>query len=48
MKLRVRPSRRRFLTRAVSAAGVLTLSGCDALSRTTWFPRLLGDRKSVV
>src|SRR5271166_5097368 len=42
MKLRARSSRRRFLGRVAAAAGTLALSGCDALSRTEWFPRLLG------
>src|SRR3989454_6104613 len=42
MKLHARPSRRRFLARTVGAAGALALSGCDALSRTEWFPSVLG------
>ncbi|MDQ2963084.1 MAG: molybdopterin-binding protein [Pseudomonadota bacterium] len=42
MKLHARTSRRRFLARTVGAAGALALSGCDALSRTEWFPRILG------
>jgi DMSO/TMAO reductase YedYZ molybdopterin-dependent catalytic subunit len=42
MKLHARTSRRRFLARTVGAAGALALSGCDALSRTEWFPRVLG------
>jgi DMSO/TMAO reductase YedYZ molybdopterin-dependent catalytic subunit len=42
MKLHARPSRRRFLARTAAAAGALVLSGCDALSRTEWFPRVLG------
>ena len=42
MKLRDRTSRRRFLTRSLSAAGALVLAGCDALSRTEWFPNVLG------
>ncbi len=35
-------SRRRFLARAVAAGAALLLSGCDRLSQTDWFPRLLG------
>jgi len=35
--------RRRFLTRAIQVAGVSILVGCDALSRSDWFPRLLGS-----
>src|SRR6266496_5992880 len=42
MKLHARTSRRRFLARTVGAAGALALSGCDALSRTEWFPSVLG------
>ena len=42
MKQRVELSRRRFLARAFGAAGVLGLSGCDALSNTEWFPEVLG------
>jgi len=34
--------RRRFLARAAAAAAGLVLSGCDRLSRTEWFPRVLG------
>lgn len=42
MKKRAELSRRRFLARAVGATGALALSGCDALSRTEWFPKGLG------
>jgi DMSO/TMAO reductase YedYZ molybdopterin-dependent catalytic subunit len=42
MRPQAKASRRRFLARSVGAAGALALSGCDALSRTEWFPRLLG------
>ena len=34
-------NRRRFLARALGGAAALTLAGCDRLSRTEWFPRLL-------
>ncbi|HQR12757.1 MAG TPA: molybdopterin-binding protein [Casimicrobiaceae bacterium] len=33
--------RRRFFARATAAASALVLSGCDRLSRTQWFPRVL-------
>ena len=33
--------RRRFLARAAAAASALVLAGCDRLSRTEWFPRVL-------
>ena len=42
MRLHAKASRRRFLARASAAAGALVLSGCDALSQTAWFPRVLG------
>src|ERR1700682_81526 len=35
-------SRRRFLGRLLSAAGAAMLAGCDAASRSAWFPKLLG------
>jgi len=41
MKKRAELSRRRFVARIVGAAGALSLSGCDALSRTEWFPKIL-------
>jgi DMSO/TMAO reductase YedYZ molybdopterin-dependent catalytic subunit len=41
MKLLASNSRRRFLGRAVGAVGALAVSGCDALSRSEWFPKLL-------
>jgi DMSO/TMAO reductase YedYZ molybdopterin-dependent catalytic subunit len=34
-------SRRRFLGGALSTACAALLAGCDALSRTQWFPRIL-------
>jgi DMSO/TMAO reductase YedYZ molybdopterin-dependent catalytic subunit len=37
-----RNDRRRFLARVLTGAGALALAGCDRLSRTEWFPRLLG------
>jgi DMSO/TMAO reductase YedYZ molybdopterin-dependent catalytic subunit len=42
MKLHARTSRRRFLARTAGVAGAFALSGCDALSRTEWFPSVLG------
>lgn len=40
--------RRRFLLRAMAGAGALVLSGCDQLSSSKWFPKLLsaGERLS--
>jgi len=41
------PSRRRFLARASGAVGALVLSGCDALSRSEWFPKLLAAGEAL-
>ncbi len=35
-------TRRGLMKRLVAGAGILVLSGCDRLSQTTWFPRVLG------
>ncbi|HEY3181059.1 MAG TPA: molybdopterin-binding protein [Casimicrobiaceae bacterium] len=35
-------SRRRFLSRALGAAGALFLAGCERLSESEWFPKVLG------
>ena len=34
--------RRRFLHHALTAAGAALLAGCDRLSRSEWFPKVLG------
>ncbi|MEO8136301.1 MAG: molybdopterin-dependent oxidoreductase, partial [Betaproteobacteria bacterium] len=34
-------SRRRLLVRGAAAAGALMLAGCERLSRTDWFPKIL-------
>jgi len=34
--------RRRFLARTLGAIGTLALGGCEKLSRSEWFPRVLG------
>jgi len=39
--------RRRVLTGAVQAAGLLLLAGCDNLSRSDWFTSLLGKAERV-
>jgi DMSO/TMAO reductase YedYZ molybdopterin-dependent catalytic subunit len=38
---RISMPRRRFLARAAAAASALFLAGCDRLSQTAWFPRVL-------
>src|SRR5271167_2220540 len=50
MRRRAEFSRRRFLARAFGATAALALSGCDALSRTEWFPKILetGEKLSNV
>ena len=35
-------TRRGVLKRLIGAAGVLLAGGCDRLSETAWFPRVLG------
>ncbi len=35
-------ARRRFLLRTLGAAGTLFLGGCQRLSQTEWFPKVLG------
>lgn len=41
IRLRRRLPRRQFLARAVAAASAVALAGCDNLSRTQWFPKVL-------
>ena len=40
-RLRRRLPRRVFLTRAAASVSALALAGCDSLSRTEWFPKVL-------
>ncbi|HEX8011733.1 MAG TPA: molybdopterin-binding protein [Casimicrobiaceae bacterium] len=47
MKLLARTSRRRFLARTLGAVGALSLSGCEALSRSEWFPKVLGAGETL-
>jgi DMSO/TMAO reductase YedYZ molybdopterin-dependent catalytic subunit len=42
-----RIDRRRFLSGAVQAAGLLALAGCDSLSQSEWFPSLLGKTEKL-
>jgi DMSO/TMAO reductase YedYZ molybdopterin-dependent catalytic subunit len=39
--------RRRFLGRMATVAGALVLTGCDRLSRTTWFPPILESAEAL-
>jgi len=39
---RVEAARRRFLARTFAAAGALALAGCERLSKSDWFPKILG------
>jgi DMSO/TMAO reductase YedYZ molybdopterin-dependent catalytic subunit len=43
-----RRSRRRFLTRVAAGAGTFLLAGCERLSESAWFPKVLsaGERLS--
>lgn len=43
VKLRKRLPRRAFLQGAAAAASALALTGCDAISRTEWAPRILNS-----
>ena len=47
MKLRPAISRRGFLARALGAGSVVALSGCDALSQTQWFPKVLATGETL-
>jgi DMSO/TMAO reductase YedYZ molybdopterin-dependent catalytic subunit len=47
MTRRAEPSRRRFLARALGAASLAALPGCDALSGTDWFPKVLGAGETL-
>jgi DMSO/TMAO reductase YedYZ molybdopterin-dependent catalytic subunit len=40
-------SRRRFLVRAIAIAGGALLAGCDRLSRSAWFTRMLAVAESL-
>jgi DMSO/TMAO reductase YedYZ molybdopterin-dependent catalytic subunit len=42
-----RIDRRRFFTRAASGIGALLLTGCDRLSQSQWFPRVLDSAEAV-
>jgi len=48
MNERTLSSRRRFLSRVLGATGVLLLAGCERLSQSEWFPKVLaaGERIS--
>ena len=41
------PSRRRFLFRAATLVGGVLLAGCDRLSRSAWFTRMLAVAESM-
>jgi DMSO/TMAO reductase YedYZ molybdopterin-dependent catalytic subunit len=47
MKSKLNLDRRRFLVGAAQAAGLLVLAGCDNLSKSDWFPRLLGSTEGL-
>ena len=42
-----RTTRRHFLSRTIGAASALALAGCDRLSRTEWFPRVLASAEQL-
>ncbi|HSC24102.1 MAG TPA: molybdopterin-binding protein [Casimicrobiaceae bacterium] len=41
------PHRRRFLSRLVASLGALGVAGCDRLSQSDWFPKVLGAAEPV-
>ena len=47
MKPVVEPSRRQFLRITVGAAATLLLAGCEKLSQTEWFPKLLSAGENL-
>jgi DMSO/TMAO reductase YedYZ molybdopterin-dependent catalytic subunit len=47
MKLTKRLPRRRFLARALVGGGAAVLAGCDKLSHSEWFPKVLGKGEAV-
>jgi DMSO/TMAO reductase YedYZ molybdopterin-dependent catalytic subunit len=46
-RLQRRLPRRHFLARAAAATSALWLAGCDQLSRTEWFPRILNSAEPL-
>lgn len=46
-RLRRRLPRRAFLKSAAASASALALAGCDSLSRTQWFPKILESAQPV-
>jgi DMSO/TMAO reductase YedYZ molybdopterin-dependent catalytic subunit len=42
-----RIDRRRFIARALQIGGLLLFAGCDNLSETDWFPRILGGAEGL-
>jgi DMSO/TMAO reductase YedYZ molybdopterin-dependent catalytic subunit len=40
-------ARRRFFARTIGAAGALLLGGCQRLSESAWFPKVLGTGEAV-
>jgi DMSO/TMAO reductase YedYZ molybdopterin-dependent catalytic subunit len=44
---RLENGRRRFFRRALAAGGTLLLSGCDQLSRSEWFTKVLGSAEKL-
>jgi DMSO/TMAO reductase YedYZ molybdopterin-dependent catalytic subunit len=42
-----RGARRRFLGRIAASLGALGVAGCDRLSQSTWFPKVLGSAQKL-
>ena len=47
MKLERRPPRRKFFTRTAAVTSAVLLGGCDSLSRSEWFPKVLNSVSGI-
>ena len=42
-----RIDRRRFMIRSIQTVGLMVLAGCDRLSQSEWFPKILGGAEGL-
>jgi DMSO/TMAO reductase YedYZ molybdopterin-dependent catalytic subunit len=42
-----RVNRRKFLRNSLAAGGAVSIGGCDRLSRSEWFPKVLGSAETL-
>jgi len=45
--IRNRIDRRRFMARSAQVIGLMLLAGCDRLSQSAWFPKILGSTEGL-